>query len=193
MSMEYEPGAMGADHGSRSLGVQQALAPLVRPGHRWVMNQDHPEKAQPPGGIEQAGKTKQLRLPQPARGQQRRGRHRRGQSDEGHRPAHPQAREPGGPAWGFKVGIGIHEGRPQTHSVFPGGVDQTVVIARDQTDLFSRCQPFQPSEGSAALGGKPEVGKVAGDGQVIRPGRPQIGHQATEHGGIVQEPASPPP
>ena len=113
----------------------------------------------------------------PARRHQRRRRHRRRDADQRQRaaPADKRIRRHAGLCIAAQI-VGECPGK-----AMPGGAHIGVVIAGDDRDLLRRADAFQPGRRRRELRLQREIDEIAGDRDVVRLLRLEVGDQRVEH------------
>jgi hypothetical protein len=184
VAVEDEVGAFVVQHRLQLGRVHQRLALLGLAGQWRVMDQQDAEQPALAQIAQDAAQRLDLGHAEPARGDAPPHRHRARGPDQRHVSALAHEGKGGGEP-GDVVGAGDahvagHVVGPQPQPRVPGGRHIGVVIARHKGDPFGIAEGFEPLRGRPVFGPQRQVDQVAGQRDVVRPVRHEVGDQRLE-------------
>lgn len=162
------------------------------------MNENHPEKTSSAGLFQQWVESRKLTNPEAAYGQKWQGGPGGRKPDQGHMPSHSQSGEKTSAVWRntlrLPLGIASHVRGQAAERVQPANRNVGVMIAGYDCHFCRRPEPTEHPFGFHILPGKPRVGQIAGNHDVIRRRLFEVGDERLQDiGPMLCETVDPPP
>ena len=181
-------GAVPRQHGAQVRAVEQPLEMARRLADRRMVDQHHAKTTFAAAAVERLGEPADLLAAEASRRHKGRRRQRGRQSDQRQRaaPAHERKRRLG------RI-VAAHVVAPMQLRMLRGRAYIGIVIAGHQGDVVRRPERREPGARRRVFAGERDVDEVAGHRDVVGRLRLQVGHDAREHVGAMDQVALAPP